>query len=184
MCSNATSLEQRALAVSLRRSLSTPRFRSREGAHDMRHRERQMEEILERLVKSGEKLDEIGDIYEGSEFWDAYCKGHIGKDDVRVMFSMDGAQLFEHKASNCWIYIWILIDVALDKRYKKKYILPGAIVPGPHKPKCIEVVPLPWFPTRCHAPARRLYGVGCFRPSSSTLPRICSVKLIMSVLQT
>lgn len=48
---------------------------------------------------------------------------------------MDGAQLYEHKASNCWIYIWLLIDVAPDKRYKKRYILPGAIIPGPTKPK-------------------------------------------------
>ncbi|KAI1791030.1 hypothetical protein LXA43DRAFT_1061631 [Ganoderma leucocontextum] len=61
------------------------RFRSPDGAHDMRHRQRRMEEILERLVKTAGKLDEIGDIYEGSDFWDAYCKArHIGKDDVSL----------------------------------------------------------------------------------------------------
>ena len=111
----------------------------------MQHRQRRMEEILERLVKTAEKLDEISDIYEGSDFWDAYCQGCIGKNDICIIFSIDGAQLFEHKASNCWIYIWILIDVAPNKWYKKRYILPRAIVPGPKKPECIESFLYPGF---------------------------------------
>ena len=56
-----------------------------------------MKEILERLVKTAGKLDEIGDIfYEGSDLWDAYCKG------------------------------------------RKKYVLPGAIVPCSRKPESTE----------------------------------------------
>lgn len=143
------------------------RFRSLEGAYDMRHRERRMEEILEKLVKTAGKLDEIGDIYEGSNFWDAYCKGRIGKDDVCVIFSMDGAQLFEHKASNCWIYIWILVDVAPDQRYKKKYILPGAIVPGPDKPDCIESFLYPGFQ---HVAALQHEGMMVWDASDPTRP--------------
>jgi hypothetical protein len=27
------------------------------------------------------------------------------------MLSLDGAQLYAHKASHCWIYIWIIFDI-------------------------------------------------------------------------
>ncbi|THH16725.1 hypothetical protein EUX98_g9255 [Antrodiella citrinella] len=111
------------------------RFRSEEGSYEMRHRERQMEDIMKDLEEQNGELDAIEDIYHGSNFWDAYQRGEVGKDDVTLIFSMDGAQLYKNKASNCWIYIWILADLSPDKRYKKKYILPGAIVPGPNKPK-------------------------------------------------
>lgn len=121
------------------------RYLSPEGAHNMRHRQRRMEQILQELLKTSGNLDRISDFYEGTDFWDAYERGCIGDDDVCVIFSMDGAQLFEHKASNCWIYIWILVDVAPDLRYKKKYILPGAIVPGPSKPKHPESFLFPGF---------------------------------------
>ncbi|KAH9918782.1 uncharacterized protein B0H18DRAFT_957782 [Fomitopsis serialis] len=87
------------------------------------------------------KLDIIEDIPYGSDFWDAYQCGDIKPDDVCLIFSMDGAQLYEHKASNCWIYIWILVDVFPDLRFKKKQLFQGAIVPGPLKPKNSDLKP-------------------------------------------
>ena len=30
--------------------------------------------------------------------------------DMILMLSIDGAQLYAHKASDCWIYIWIILD--------------------------------------------------------------------------
>ncbi len=121
------------------------RFRSVEEAQEMRHRQQRMTAILEELIRTGGNLDRISDIYEGADFWDAVVNGHIGEDDICLLFSMDGAQLYQHKASNCWIYIWILLDVAPDKRYKKRYVLPGAIVPGPGKPKHPESFLYPGF---------------------------------------
>jgi len=100
----------------------------------MAYRREIMDDILAELRASG-NLDDIDDIPHGSDFWDACQRGDLKPDDVCLIFSMDGAQLYEHKASNCWIYIWILVDVSPDKRYKKKYILLGAIIPGPNKPK-------------------------------------------------
>ncbi|KAI0370817.1 hypothetical protein BV20DRAFT_943688 [Pilatotrama ljubarskyi] len=120
------------------------RYRSPEGAEDMRYRPTRMVEVLEELRRSGE-LDRICDILDGSDFWDACQRGQISDDDTCVLFSMDGAQLYEHKASNCWIYIWILVDVDPAKRYKKRYILPGAIIPGPTKPKHFESFLFPGF---------------------------------------
>lgn len=57
------------------------------------------------------------------------------------MLSIDGAQLFEHKASDVWIYIWVIFDLAPDIRYKKKYVLPGGFFPG--KPKNVESLLFP-----------------------------------------
>ncbi|KAI9069776.1 hypothetical protein FKP32DRAFT_1599691 [Trametes sanguinea] len=104
-----------------------------------------MPHILEELLRSGGELDQISDIIDGADFWDACQRGRITEDDTCVLFSMDGAQLYEHKASNCWIYIWILVDVAPGSRYKKRYVLPGAIIPGPTKPKNFESFLFPEF---------------------------------------
>ncbi|KAI0354178.1 hypothetical protein OH77DRAFT_1504872 [Trametes cingulata] len=120
------------------------RYRSLDGAQDMQYRQSQMSRILDELRQTGD-LNHITDIIEGSDFWDACQHGQISEDDTCVLFSMDGAQLYEHKASNCWIYIWILVDVAPGKRYKKRYILPGAIIPGPTKPKHFESFLFPGF---------------------------------------
>lgn len=50
-----------------------------------------------------------------------------------LIFSVDGAQLYAMKESDCWIYIWIVADLNPNIRYKKKHVFPGGIVPG--KPK-------------------------------------------------
>ena len=55
-----------------------------------------------------------------------------------ICLSIDGAQLYAHKASDCWIYIWIIMDFAPDERYKKKHVLPGGFIPGPNKPKNLD----------------------------------------------
>lgn len=54
------------------------------------------------------------------------------------MVSLDGAQLYEHKDSDCWMYIWIIINLAPDKRYKKVHVQPGGFIPGPNKSKNID----------------------------------------------
>ena len=54
------------------------------------------------------------------------------------MLSIDSAQLFEKKQSDCWIYIWVLLDLAPNLWYKKKYVLPGGFIPGPCKPKNLD----------------------------------------------
>ena len=51
------------------------------------------------------------------------------------MVSLDGAQLYEDKESDCWLYIWIVINLPPDKRYRKTHVLPGGFIPGPNKPK-------------------------------------------------
>lgn len=61
-------------------------------------------------------------------------KGKIGDNDIVLMLSVDGAQLYAHKASDCWIYIWVIMDISPDERYNKRHILPGGFIPDSNKP--------------------------------------------------
>jgi hypothetical protein len=73
-------------------------------------------------------------------FWDA----HIGEDDIVLMFSIDGVQLYMIKVSVCWIYIWVMLNLAPKRRYKKKkHVLIGGFIPGPNNPKNLDSFLLP-----------------------------------------
>ncbi|KIJ18255.1 hypothetical protein PAXINDRAFT_72096 [Paxillus involutus ATCC 200175] len=61
----------------------------------------------------------------------------IGLDNMLLVLSINGAQLYESKLSDCWIYIWIVIEHSPDEHYKKKHVFPGTIIPGLNKPKYI-----------------------------------------------
>ncbi|KAF8576007.1 hypothetical protein K439DRAFT_1368393, partial [Ramaria rubella] len=69
----------------------------------------------------------------------------INEYDTVVMFGIDGTQLYQDKQSDCWIYIWIVIDFALDVRYKKMHVLPGGVLLGLHKPKHMDSFLIPGF---------------------------------------
>jgi hypothetical protein len=47
------------------------------------------------------------------------------------MWSGDSCQLLKLKQSDCFIYIWVLMDISTDFCFKKRYILPGGFIPGP-----------------------------------------------------
>ena len=73
---------------------------------------------------------------------DAYLNlvdgGKISKYDSIIMLSIDGAQLYESKKSNVWIYIWILLNLTPDKCYKIRNVLPGGMIPGPETPGNVD----------------------------------------------
>jgi len=48
------------------------------------------------------------------------------------------AHSYESKDSDCWIYIWIILNLSPKYCYKKKHVLPGAIIPDPKKLKIID----------------------------------------------
>jgi hypothetical protein len=113
-------------------------WRNPEGAQAMRHR------VIETAkIQQGEAGELYDDIYSGSDYLDAVESGQIRDDDMVLMLSIDGAQLYQSKQSDCWIYIWVVFDLPPDKRYKKKYVLPGGFIPGPKKPKNVDSFVLP-----------------------------------------
>jgi hypothetical protein len=112
-------------------------YQSPESAWNMGHRRRVMEALLSHLHAGG-SIDEYNDIYCSSILLEATQRGDLSPEDTLLMFLIDGTQLYESKQSNCWIYIWVLLDLAPNLRYKKKYVLPGGFIPGPRKPKSLD----------------------------------------------
>ncbi|CDO78075.1 hypothetical protein BN946_scf185020.g1 [Trametes cinnabarina] len=108
-----------------------------ETANDLGWRARITEELLE-LLKAGQPLGDLKDFCWGLDYLQAVQEGVIKPEDMLLMFSIDGAQLYESKMSDCWVYIWVIYELGPEKRYKKRYVLPGAVIPGPEKPKNIE----------------------------------------------
>ncbi|KAJ7820012.1 hypothetical protein B0H14DRAFT_3876438 [Mycena olivaceomarginata] len=59
------------------------------------------------------------DIFHGSDYAKLVRDGVIKPNDMLLLFSIDSAQLYAHKASDCWIYIWVILDLRPRLRYKK-----------------------------------------------------------------
>ncbi|KAG1831174.1 hypothetical protein F4604DRAFT_2023567 [Suillus subluteus] len=109
-----------------------------EHAQKMSYLSDKTEHLMNELRTNGGVFNEIDDFVMGTDYIHAVQRGDITKDDVVLMISMDGAQLYESKQSDCWIYIWIVMNHAPGDRYKKKYVLPGGFIPGPNKPKNVD----------------------------------------------
>ncbi|CDO77865.1 hypothetical protein BN946_scf184612.g2 [Trametes cinnabarina] len=111
-------------------------YLSRQNATYMKRRKQLTAELITRL-QLGIAMEDIEDFYCSSDYLDAVDSGLISDDDFTLMFS-DGAQLYESKQSDCWVYIWVVFELGPDKRYKKCNVFPGAVIPGPQKPKNLE----------------------------------------------
>jgi hypothetical protein len=114
-------------------------------AKKMKHRARRTKEIFDELEATGGIIEEYEDIYHGESYLEAVARGDISDDDMVLMFAMDGAQLYQDKQSDCWIYMWVVFDLAPDFRYKKRYVLPGGFIPGPKNPKNSDSYLFPGF---------------------------------------
>ena len=91
------------------------------------------QQVTDALLDSTEIPDILTDYTEGDEY--LRIAHQLKPHDTVLMFSADGAQLYRNKKSDCWIYIWVIYDLAPGDRYKKRYVLPGGFVPGPNPPK-------------------------------------------------
>ena len=118
-------------------------FRDPKGAESMSYRRRETKATISTLQQNNGQLEVYSDFIHGSEYLTAVREGWITDDDVVLMFSIDGAQLYAHKVSDCWIYIWVIFDHAPKHRYQKKYVLPGTVIPG--KPKNVDSFLFPGF---------------------------------------
>ncbi|KAG1831923.1 hypothetical protein DFJ58DRAFT_736501 [Suillus subalutaceus] len=81
------------------------------------------QEYTNKIINELKTTDGIPEVYEdvlhGKQYLDVCQSGKIKDSDAVLMFSIDRAQLYESKQSNCWIYIWVIFDHAPDERYKK-----------------------------------------------------------------
>ena len=80
----------------------------------------------------------VNDVYCSQDYVDAVRDGQISQSDTVLMLSLDGAQLYSHKASDVWIGIWVNLDLPPELRYKKRFVTPAFVIPGPNKPKNLD----------------------------------------------
>ncbi|KIJ06354.1 hypothetical protein PAXINDRAFT_92119, partial [Paxillus involutus ATCC 200175] len=64
------------------------------------------------------------------------------------------------------IAIWVIFDRSPETRYKKKYVLPGCIIPGPKKPKNLDSFLFPGF---YHLAALQKEGLKIWDASRNTI---------------
>ncbi|KIJ59683.1 hypothetical protein HYDPIDRAFT_32907 [Hydnomerulius pinastri MD-312] len=113
------------------------RMRSPESAREMRYLYERTLQVVEEMRRTG-KISELDDVVMGWDYLGAFLNGDIKKNDTVLTVSLDGAQLYGSKESDCWIYIWIIINLSPDKRYKKVHVCPGGFIPGPNKPGNVD----------------------------------------------
>lgn len=117
---------------------------------------RKTQELQQERERSTGMPEIYDDVLSGDAYLSAVEDGSIGENDTVLMLSIDGAQLYQHKRSDCWIYIWIILDLAPDERYKIRNILPGGVIPGPRPPGNIESF---LFPGLAHLSALQKEGL-------------------------
>jgi hypothetical protein len=130
------------------------RWTSSGMARKMHYRRNKTKDIQRELDDNTEFIWD--DILSGSDYLDAVEDGSIGDRDIVLMLSIDGAQLLRNKKSDAWIYIWILLDLGPDERYKVRNIVPGGVIPGPGKPKDLDSF---LFPGLAHVSALQKEGL-------------------------
>jgi len=126
---------QQACTIPLSPQLQALR-RSPQGADSILYRDRKIMEIIEALNAANPDELVYDDIFSGEHVMDL-CET-LTDNDMMVVFSIDGSQLYQNKKSDTWIAIWIIMDYDPKTRYKKKRFFPANIIPGPHKPKHID----------------------------------------------
>lgn len=57
-------------------------------------------------LQAGGSIDIYDDVYCSSTLLEAVKWGDLNSQDTVLMPSIDRAQFFESKPSDCWIYIW------------------------------------------------------------------------------
>jgi hypothetical protein len=119
-------------------------WRTPRGATEMRYSERVTEKILRDIgyVEGQDNplrsVDSFDDFFYGSDYLQAVVDKKVKAGDMILMIALDGAQLYQLKLSDCWIYIWVVLNHAPDVRYKKVNVLPGGFIGGPNKPKHVD----------------------------------------------
>ncbi|KDQ21596.1 hypothetical protein BOTBODRAFT_94222, partial [Botryobasidium botryosum FD-172 SS1] len=121
-------------------------WRSLDGAKEMNNRRENTTTIFEELQKTQGAIDSYDDYTYGEEYLRAVADGRINEHDTVLMFSADRAQLYRSKQSDCWIFIWVILDLPPNSRYKKKRVVPAAVIPvGPGKIKVFDSFSFPSF---------------------------------------
>jgi hypothetical protein len=141
-------------------------YRDPQSAKDMSYRRTRTQEIIRELQQNNGILEGFEDFLHGREYLEAIRTGRITDDDILLMLSIDGAQLYAHRLSDCWICIWVIFEQAPEMRYKMKQVLPAFTIPGPNKPKNIDSF---LFPCLYHLSALQREGLPIWDASRNVI---------------
>ena len=81
----------------------------------------------------------------GSEYLDCVESGQISDNNMLLILSMDGAQLYQNKESGTWFGIATLIDFAPKICHVREMVLPTFVIKGPNAPKHYDSFLFPTF---------------------------------------
>jgi hypothetical protein len=137
-------------------------YSSSDIADQMHYMERRLAANAEEARHNGGRLSKYNDTSCGEELLEAWNTGTLRKHDVALQLSIDGAQLRSDKPSEAWVFIWVVHNLPPELRYKKCYVIPGAIVPGPNKPEDIDSY---LFPSLAHVAALQREGLKIYDAS-------------------
>ena len=141
-------------------------YGSRELAEHMHYLERALAENLKHAREHSGKLARYNDTACGGELLAAWDSGAFGRSDIALQFSIDGAQLRSDQQSEAWVFIWVIHNLPPSMRYKKDFVIPGAIVPGPNKPGDLDSF---LFPSLSHVAALQREGLRIYDASTDTV---------------
>lgn len=111
-------------------------YASKGTAQLMQYRCEKIKPLLE-CIQKGEDVhfDTYDDIFTSYDYYHLVKLGTVNEDTILLMLSIDGAQLYEHQQSDCWMMIWVILELAPGLRYKKHHVIPAGFILGPKKPK-------------------------------------------------
>ncbi|KZV74580.1 hypothetical protein PENSPDRAFT_572757 [Peniophora sp. CONT] len=110
-----------------------------DSARAMNHQAERSRRIVEEYARHGvTKVELIDSSDMGQCLLSLIRRGRIKPTDSILLWCTDGAQLYQNKASDCWISIWVILSVSEDFRYLKRFVLPSGTIPGPNKPKNLD----------------------------------------------
>ena len=112
--------------------------RSKAKAMALYYRTLHTKALLLELANNEGLPKHYSDFLDVSQYLETVDEGLIKEDDIVLMLSLEGTQLFMSKQSDCWICIWVVFDHSLDVCYKKLSVLPAFTIPGPNPPRIMD----------------------------------------------
>jgi Transposase family tnp2 len=152
-------------------------YASPQVAGEMHYLEKRLTDITEYLRTHNGQMQSYDDTACSHDLFQAWSSGQFTKDDIALQISIDGAQLYRDKASDCWMFIWIIHNLRPGLRYTKSFVIPGSFVPGPNKPREIDSF---LFPSLYHLAAIQREGLRILDASTSTERRSNPIVIVAS----
>jgi hypothetical protein len=131
-------------------------YGSRMYSKEIHYLEKKLAKNYTTAATNSGKLAVYDDTACSQELLDAWGDGCFKKTDITLQFSIDGAQLCCDQQSEAWVFIWVIHNLPPELRYKKTFVIPGAIIPGPNKPGDLDSF---LFPSLYHVAALQREGL-------------------------